>query len=145
VLTAPARRRALALVTALALGIAPTSAVAATKHGVTPLTPKAGGKVAAGKSATFRMRVKGKGKVFVHVCKSSHKAKVDGTICSKATIGQASQHNGVYSYTQKFYDYPTFWLNRPGTYYWQAYRIECLPGSTSDCRQEGPVVKFRVG
>jgi hypothetical protein len=144
VLTASAARRALALVAALAVGAAPASAVAATKHGITPLAPRAGGSVAAGKAASFRMRVKGKGKVFVHVCKSSHKAARDGTICSKVTIGQAVKRNGVFTYTQKFYDYPAFWLNRPGTYYWQAYRIECVTGNTSDCRQEGPVVKFRV-
>ena len=38
------------------------------------------------------------------------------------------------------------WLNSPGTYYWQAYRIECIVGSDlSDCRQEGPIVKVKVG
>ena len=143
-LTAPAPRRALALVAAVVVGATPASAAAATKHGITPLTPKAGGKVVAGKSASFRMRVTGKGKVFVHVCKSSHKTARDGTICSKITIGQALKRNGVFTYTQKFYDYPAFWLNQPGTYYWQAYRIECVAGNTTDCRQEGPVVKFRV-
>jgi hypothetical protein len=31
---------------------------------------------------------------------------------------------------------------RPGTYYWQAFRIYC---AGSDCSQEGPIVKFHVG
>ena len=44
----------------------------------------------------------------------------------------------------KFFDFPEFWLNSPGTYYWQAFRIACTAAS-SDCRKEGPIVKFKVG
>jgi hypothetical protein len=32
-------------------------------------------------------------------------------------------------------------VSGPGTYHWQAYRIHC---AGRDCRQEGPVVRFRV-
>lgn len=137
------RLRAFGAALALALAAAPATAAAATKNGITPLAPKAGGTVAKGKSATFRMRVVGKGPVYVHVCKSAKKSQKDGTICFKATIGKATRHNGVVSYTQRTYDFPTYWLNVPGTYYWQAHRIDCAGGVT-DCRQEGPVVKFRV-
>ena len=80
--------------------------------------------------------------VFVHVCKSNKKDK-EGMICRKATILQAKKRNGVFQAKQKFYDFPAFWLNNRGTYYWQAYRIECT-GSSSDCKQEGPVVRFKV-
>ena len=136
--------RVLAVLAAIAVALTPAGALAATKHGITPLAPAPGGKLTAGKAVTFRMRVKGKGKVFVHVCKSAKKAKRDGTICDKVTIGEATKHGSSWSYKQKLYDFPAFWLNTPGTYYWQAYRIECLTGDVSDCRQEGPVVKFRV-
>ena len=51
---------------------------------------------------------------------------------------------GRFSAKMRFFDFPEFWLNNPGTYYWQAYRIDC-EGDLSDCKQEGPVVKFRVG
>ena len=62
------------------------SAAAATKNGITPLAPKAGTSVPAGKAATFRMKVSDPGAgVFVHVCKSSKKDK-QGMICRKATI-----------------------------------------------------------
>ena len=119
------------------------SAAAATKNGITPLAPKAGTSVPAGKAATFRMKVSDPGAgVFVHVCKSSKKDK-EGMICRKATILQAKKRKGAFQAKQKFYDYPAFWLNNPGTYYWQAYRIECTGGS-SDCKQEGPVVRFKV-
>ena len=135
-----ARTLALTAFTALALA-GPASAV--TKNGITPLAPKAGTSVPAGKAATFRMRVNDPGAgVFMHVCKSKKKDK-DGMICKKATILQAKKKKGVFQAKQTFYDFPAFWLNNPGTYYWQAYRIECHSGS-SDCKQEGPVVRFRV-
>lgn len=135
-----ARTLALTAFTALALA-GPASAV--TKNGITPLAPKAGTSVPAGKAATFRMRVKNPGAgVFMHVCKSKKKDK-EGMICKKATILQAKKKKGVFQAKQTFYDFPAFWLNNPGTYYWQAYRIECHSGS-SDCKQEGPVVRFRV-
>ncbi len=138
------RRRAVAAATLVALVASPAAATAATKHGITPLTPSLDRKVAQGKSAAFRMRVHGPGTVFVNICKSPRKSKADGTICHRQGIGQAHRVNGVFKWTQRFYDYPEFWLNTPGTYYWQAYRIACAKGSSKDCRQEGPVVRFRV-
>ena len=135
-----ARTLALTAFTALALA---GPAAAATKNGITPLAPKAGTSVPAGKAATFRMRVSDPGAgVFLHVCKSNKKDK-DGMICKKATILQAKKRKGVFVAKQTFFDFPAFWLNNPGTYYWQAYRIECSSGS-SDCKQEGPVVRFKV-
>jgi hypothetical protein len=135
-----ARTLALTAFTALALA---GPAAAATKNGITPLAPKAGTSVPAGKAATFRMRVSDPGAgVFMHVCKSNKRDK-QGMICKKATILQAKKKKGVFVAKQTFFDFPAFWLNNPGTYYWQAYRIECRSGS-SDCKQEGPVVRFKV-
>ena len=134
--------RKTALLLTLLLVACSATAVAATKNGVTPVAPKAGSTVPAGQSPTFRMQVSGPGPVWVHVCRKARR-RADGTICSKESIGQARKRAGQFRYTPKFYDYDAFWLNSPGTYYWQAHRIDCSTG-TSDCRQEGPVVKFRV-
>ncbi len=123
---------------------APASAPAATKNGVTPLAPKAGAAVPEGKAVTFEGRVRGRGPIFVHVCKSAKKSKAQGTICRKETIGKARKNGGRFSYRQKVFAFAAYWLNTPGTYYWQAYRIACENGNTRDCRQEGPVVRFRV-
>jgi hypothetical protein len=131
--------RTLALTITLSLATA-GSATAKTKHGITPLAPKAGTSVPAGKSPVFRMRVKGPGQVWVHVCKSKHRNNA-GVICNKVSIGRAKKKNGVFEYKVKFFDYPEFWLNQPGRYYWQAHRINC---NSHDCQQEGPVVRFRV-
>lgn len=119
------------------------AAAAAEKNGITPLAPKADATVREGRSPTFRMGVDGPGTVWVHVCKSRRR-RDDGTICSTASIGQAREVRDEFRYRPKFFDYASFWLNTPGRYYWQAYRIDCS-GGTEDCRQEGPVVRFRVG
>ena len=131
--------RTLALIVALSLATA-GSAAAATKNGIKPLAPKAGTSVPVGKSPKFRMKVSGPGQVWVHVCRSKKKDK-EGVICSKESIGRAKKKNGVFVFKPTFYDYPGFWLNRPGRYYWQAFRIAC---NSLDCEQEGPIVRFRV-
>ena len=88
------------------------------------------------------MRARGSGQVWVHVCKTKRQ-NADGVICSKESIGRARKRDGVFRYKARFFDFPGFWLNTPGTYYWQAHRISC-EGDLSDCRQEGPIVRFRV-
>ena len=120
--------------------VLPASASAATKNGITPVAPKAGTSVPAGKSPTFRVKVNGPGQVWIHVCKKKKKNS-DGVICTKESIGRAKKKNGAFQYKPTFYDYPAFWLNSPGRYYWQAHRIDC---NSNDCRQEGPIVRFRV-
>ncbi len=118
------------------------SAVAATKNDITPLAPKANATVKQGTRPTFRMRVRGPGKVYVYVC-DSRKRNGDGLICHDLAIGDAKKHDGIHTFRPKLYDYPDYWLNQPGTYYWQAHRIKCA-GNLEDCAQEGPIVKFRV-
>jgi len=131
-----------AVVTALVA--APAYALAASRNGVTPTSPKAGATVSKGKAVTFKGRVKGSGTIFVHVCKSAKRSKKEGVICTKQAIGRARRKDGTFSYRQKVFAFDAYWLNRPGTYYWQAHRILCENGDTRDCRQEGPVVRFRV-
>jgi hypothetical protein len=120
-----------------------TAAPAVAASGITVVSPKSGASVPAGKSPTFKMRVKGSGQVWVHVCKSK-KRNDDGVICSEESIGRAKKKGSTYQYKPKFFDFPEFWLNSPGTYYWQAHRIAC-EGNLDDCLQEGPIVRFKVG
>jgi hypothetical protein len=136
------RRLAAAAVLAGALAV-PAFAFAATKNGITPTSPKAGATVPRGKAVTFKGKVTGEGTVFVHVCRSAKRA-ADGTICIKETIGEATVRNGTFSYRQKVFNFPAYFLNRRGTYYWQAHRILC-EDDLNDCRQEGPIVRFKVG
>jgi hypothetical protein len=137
------KRRLSALVVAILVAALCATALAAEKNGITPLAPKKDAVVTKGRAPTFRMKVDGPGTVWVHVCKSAHKRE-DGTICSTQSIGQARLVGNEYRFKPKFFNYDSFWLNRPGTYYWQPHRIDCA-GGTQDCKQEGPVTRFRVG
>jgi hypothetical protein len=129
-----------AVVAALALSASPALAAS----GIKPISPKKGDSVPVGKRPTFKMNVQGTGPVYVHVCKSK-KQDADGLICSKESIGKAKKKAGSRrEYKPKFVDFPEFWLNSPGTYYWQAHRISCEDG-IDDCRLEGPTIKFTVG
>jgi hypothetical protein len=133
------------LVVALAVFAIPGTAHAAS--GITPLSPKAGATVGVGTEPTFKMRVKGSGQVWIHVCKSNKKDS-KGVICNGGDaeeMGRAKRKNGVFSYKSKLFDFPEYWSNSPGTYYWQAYRIACEGGNTSDCLLEGKITKFKVG
>ena len=136
------RRLVLSLVLIGLLAL-PTVAFAATKNGITPTSPKAGKTIAVGERPTMKGRVSGPGQVYVYVCKSKKKNS-DGLICTDEAIKRAKKSDGKFSVKLPFFDFPEFWLNSPGTYYWQAHRIACN-GGTSDCRQEGPIVKFKVG
>jgi hypothetical protein len=115
---------------------------AATKHGITPLAPAAGDEVPSGAPVTFRLRAHGRGQVWVRVCRSARKNR-EGVICAGLEVGRAKRRaGGIYTYRPPFRDFPSFWLNTPGAYHWQAYRIACV---RSDCRAEGPIVRFSVG
>jgi hypothetical protein len=136
-------RRVIATATLATLLLFAPAAVEA-KNGITPISPKAGDSVPAGKRPTFKLRYSGRGQIYVHVCKSKRKDG-DGLICSDESIGKAKKTSSTRaSYKARFFDFPEFWLNSPGTYYWQAHRIACEGGDISDCRQEGPIVRFKV-
>ena len=136
--------RILSVLVAAGLAV-PAVAAAATKNGITPLSPKAGATVKVAEPPTFKMRVRGKGTVWVHVCKSAKRSRKEGVICNKEVIVQARRKKGtLFQVKAKYFDYPEFWLNSPGTYYWQAYRIDCT-GNLRDCKRESPVIKFKVG
>ena len=126
----------LAVLALVALLVLAGSAAAAS--GIHPIAPKSS--VPSGETPTFRMKVNGKGAVYVRICRS--KAKLGGVICEAEGIGRARRGSGgIYTYKPKFYDFPQFFANRPGTYYWPGTRVSC---QGTDCRQEGPVVRFTV-
>lgn len=94
---------------------------------------------------TFKGRVSGPGVVYVYVCKSAKRSAKKGVICPKEAIGKATKKGGTFSYKQKDYAFPEYWLNTRGTYYWQAHRISPEDGNPADVLEEGPVVRFEVG
>ena len=135
--------RLLAVLAGLALA-APAITDAATKSGITPVAPKAGKAVKTGTRPVFKVRSRGKGPVWVAVSKSA-KRNADGVITSSddTFFKRMRKSGGLFQARATYFDYPEFWLNAPGTYYWQAFRIDCK-GDLDDCKREGPVVKITV-
>jgi hypothetical protein len=129
------------VVTVLALALA-VPVLAASKHGITPRAPKPGATVKVGSKPTFKGRVSGDGVVYIYVSDSKRKDK-NGLIAHDALIQKAKRKGASFTARAKFFDYPGYWLNSPGTYYWQAHRINCGEDG-NDCYQEGPIVKFKV-
>jgi hypothetical protein len=122
-------------VIALALLAAPVQAAS----GIHPISPREEA-VPRGEAPTFRMRVNGKGAVYVRVCRSAR--RTNRAICDDEALGRAQRRaGGIATFRPKLYDFPEYFANRAGRYYWQAVRIAC---QGSDCRQEGPVVRFTV-
>ena len=132
-------RRLLALTAVLAT--AAPAAAAATRNGITPLAPERGEVVEAGSRPVFTGAVRGRGTVWVHVS-TSRETDEDGVIDNDALIQQARRKAGRFRLRARRFAFPEYWLNTPGTYFWQAHRIAC--GDRGDCLREGPIVRFRV-
>ena len=134
--------RGTAFLIALASALVALPAGAA-EAGIRPVAPQQGDTVPAGERPRFKLRVTGRHQgVFVRICRSPRR-NADGVICDKVDVGRARKRSGLHQYRARYFDYPDFWLNDPGTYYWQAYRAHCADG-LRDCKAEGPVVKFKV-
>lgn len=138
-------RRLLALAVLLLSGALASVALAATQGGITPMAPKKGATVAVGSQPVFRGTFTGDGQVWVRVSKS-RKANQFGVIKpNRDTMQQrAKLKGGRFRVKARFFNYPEFWLNRPGTWYWQAHRIPATC-SGPDCLVEGPITRFKVG
>ena len=114
--------------------------------GPVPIAPSAGKALKRGVPFSFKVRVDSDAPtgVFVKVSKSKRVGE-DGTLANDIYFREMKL-SGAY-FTKKVERYAALsdhFLNRRGTYYWQAYAIDCSDG-TDDCNVEGPVPKFRIG
>ena len=145
---------ALAAVTALCVSAA--GAASPAKNGIRLLSPKNGAAVptviASGKVPTFKARVRGRGSVWFTVCKSKKRGP-DGQLCrgnaddlDRGKKGKKTKRGRSYSFKPDVYTFPTYYLNTPGTYYWQVFRISCRTTRAGrlDCPQESKLGKFVV-
>ena len=150
--------RVLALAVALAVTALCVSAAAAAipaKNGIRLLSPKSGADVptviASGKVPTFKARVRGHGHVWFTVCRSKKRA-ADGQLCrgkaddlDTGKKGKKTKRGRYYSFKPDVYTFPSYYLNTPGTYYWQVFRISCRDiHGRLDCPQESKLGKFVV-
>ena len=114
----------------------------------TLLTPAEGATVSAGTPIAFRIQTHPDEthSLWLRVSKSPamDAEGVIGTDAEIETFTAVPGAPGIYEAAPQYFSYSGFWMNTPGVYYWQAYRIHCTTGS-SDCRIESPVRTLIVG
>jgi hypothetical protein len=136
------RIHALLLAGVVATGTLGATATAATSGGPKPLAPTDGKALTAGRPFTFKVRDATPGSVFIKVSRS-RKTKKDGTLRTEEWFRKMAKNGSVHTKKTDVYDeLDDYFLNRPGTYYWQAYRIDCA--AQEDCNVEGPIRRFRI-
>ena len=108
--------------------------------GPTLASPADGARITAGGAVTFKVNARSDDLVSV-VISNSPATGADGTLTSNVDSGSAyaDTFNGTTYSFQPFSD----WSDKPGTYYWQAYRFACTTGST-DCYAESAVRRLVV-
>ncbi len=137
--------RSLALpVLALTLLLAvPASASAAAPK---LLKPKAGAALAVGSEPTFKVRdgsaAAKKYKIYITIGTSRKRTK-NGDLkrTSIGTFTSTKRKGNVFSYTPEDYSFDTWFMNRPGTYYWQAFHIDC---AVKGCHVHSKIRSFEV-
>ena len=113
----------------------------------TNVAPSSGKSLPRGVPFTFKVHLDpnsmGSG-VFLNVSKSK-KVKDDGTLANSIYFRSMKQgSNGQWTKkVERYKALTSHFLNRKGTYYWQAYVIDCSEG-TDDCNVEGPIGKFKI-
>jgi hypothetical protein len=81
--------------------------------------------------------------VFLRVSKSK-KVGDDGVLADDQTYMRQMKGSGSLKLkTERFPALPSYWLNKPGKYYWQAYAIDCSAG-LDDCNVESEIRSFRI-
>ena len=137
--------RAFTAVLLVALAVAGVFAPPAAAVTPESLDPAPGASVAAGGSATFRVRSEsGDSGLWVRVSKSSQTDSTgviddDADSVSLAATGPGSD---TFEGTAPVGPLFSYWLNRPGVYYWQPYRIDY--GEDPDGRVEGAIREIFV-
>jgi hypothetical protein len=142
--TKPAAIFALAAAASAAVALPSPAADGDTPPPPRSVSPVVGKTITAGKQFTFQVRSRGNSAVFVVVSKSKRKA-ADGTLRDKKGYMRKMGRRKGTLFTKKVELYrglDSHFLNKPGTYYWQAHRINC--SEQKDCAVEGPIRRFRV-
>jgi hypothetical protein len=114
-----------------------------------PVSPARNATVPKRTPITFTVRdsfFPGPGRTVWVIVSDSKRVRKDGTLRKHLDFGQARRvrrGSRTFRYKAKFFDFPAFYMNRPGKYYWQPYRIDCR--HQSDCRVQGRIRTFFIG
>ncbi len=135
------------LVAALAATLL-TVPVASAQAAIAPTlgAPSNGKALGKGKAFTFKAKLDSASTasgVFLVVSKSK-RVKDDGTLANDLYMRSMTLRGGTFRHAAERYpSLSSYWLNRAGKYYWQAYAIDCSDG-TDDCNVESEIRSFRI-
>jgi hypothetical protein len=110
------------------------------------LKPKAGAPLTAGSEPTFKVRdgsaAAQQYKIYITIGTSKKRTK-NGDLkrTSIGTFASTKRKGTVFSYTPEDYSFDTWFMNRPGTYYWQAFHIDC---AVKGCHVHSKIRSFKV-
>ena len=142
------RRLRYVLVAAAAVALVVIGGASSETSDIAPqlLTPSSGATFKSGTSIAFRIRAdaSGLGSLWLHVSKSPTVTRTCGTIGYDTEIEpfKATSDPAVFEAKPRFFDYPGFWMNTPGTYYWQAH-LTSYQGGADGCL-ETETRSFRI-
>lgn len=153
---AAAGRRPLLLALAGALVVAAlllASLAPAAGAAPTALSPKNGKRFSVGAFLTYKVRDRSSqarhGGVFLNVAdrKKTKKGQLkrSPSNASGDFAKMKRRKHGLYTYTPPHYTFPSWYMQKPDVYYWQAHHIDCGVGSTYNCNVVTKIRHFRVG
>ena len=135
------------LVAALAAGLLATGAVGASKPRLS--SPSAGKVLELGSRPTFKAKdgtaAARRSGVYITVS-TSKRRKANGDL-RQADVGsfrKMKRRGTTYRYKTEDYSFPTWFMAREGTYYWQVFRIDCTDPAARDCHVHSKIRSFKV-
>lgn len=133
--------------TALVAGLLASGAVGASKPRQT--SPKRGAVLSLGSRATFKARDGSSAarRYGVWITISTSKARKANGDLKQTEIGsfrRMKRKGTAFRYKTEDYSFPTWFMAREGTYYWQVYRIDCGDPSARACHVHSRVRSFKV-
>jgi hypothetical protein len=142
----PVAALAVVLLTAvLALGAAQAASAAPTL-----LAPGNGKVLENGSRPTFKVRDghpnAHRYKIFMRI--SAKRRTTRGGELKKTEVGtfvqMVARGRAGFVYKTPDYSFPTWFMARPGTYYWQAFHIDCTLPRVKDCHDVSAIHSFKV-
>ena len=124
--------------------------VAGVASGASPaqLSPKRGAVLASGSRPVFKVRdtsaAAKRYPLYIRIS-TSKKRRRNGDL-KRTSIGNFAsmkRRGSVFRYKTEDYSFPTWFMARPGRYYWQAYRIDCA-AAPNGCHVHTKIRSFRV-
>ena len=151
----PARRlpRLAAALVALLAAVLVAAAVAQAATHPKLLAPKQGKHLHRGGQPTFKVRdgsAKARKYGVTIVINNKRKVKhgelqAPGSHGSGTFAAMKRRKHGRWTYKPPHYTFPSWFMVRRGTYYWQSFHIDCGPHTPRSCHIVSRIRKFHVG